>query len=356
MRRYLLIAAVVIGAPILILVKISTIGRSSTPSVRTTAHSPRSTAVVHCDLFASPSGSDHASGSRNAPKATITGLDNALAPGQTGCLLAGNYGSIHTTYQLHNSGRPGDRLTIRTAPHQHAKLTGLLELQGSYTTLTHLKIDGSNDLYDKQRPGTDCPYPVSNGLEINGTRDIFEDNDYYQSIARLRGNGIGIGWNGQANDTIIRNNRIHDVGRCRAEDQLIYLAHANNAKIYGNWMWNDPHGWGVQLYPDATNAHIHDNVIDHAGSGFVIAGASAGNTIDHNIILHSVGLQAAALRGVALSTPGPAAPGNSFTDNDSYDNPQGIAYAANVRLADNHTSKPPLAKPAQHNYMLTENG
>ncbi len=301
-------------------------------------------------------GSDHASGLRDHPKATITGLDNALHPGQTGCLLAGDYGSIHTTEQLRNSGQPGARITIRTAPHQHAKLTGLLELEGSYTTLTHLNIDGSNDLYNIQRPGTNCPYPVSNGLEINGTHDTFEHNDYYQSIAHLRGNGIGIGWNGQADDTIIRDNRIHDVGRCRAEDQLIYLAHANHAQIYDNWMWNDPHGWGVQLYPNATNANIHDNVIDHAGSGFVIAGTSAGNTINHNIVLHSVGLHAAALRGVAISTPGPAAPGNSFTHNDSYQNPQGIAAAANVHIADNSTDKPPLTDPAQHDYALTENG
>jgi hypothetical protein len=318
------------------------------------SHATRISTV--CDLYASPSGSDHHSGHRHAPKATITGLDKALHPGQTGCLLAGDYGSIHSMYQLWNSGHAHARITIRTAPHQHAKLTGLLELQGSYTTLTHLQIDGSNDLYDTQRDGTNCPYPVSNGLEINGTNDIFEHNDYYQSVAKLRGNGVGIGWNGQANNTIVRDNRIHDIGRCRAEDQLIYLAHANHTQIYDNWMWNDPHGWGVQLYPDATNAHIYDNVIDHAGSGFVIAGTSAGNTIDHNIVLHSVGLDAAALTGVAISTPGPAAPGNSFTDNDSYQNPQGIASASNVHLADNKTSKPPLTDPAHHNYALIENG
>jgi hypothetical protein len=347
---------VVIGALIVVLVKTSTIGGSSTSAARSAPQPPQRDAAVHCDLYASPSGSDHHSGHRHAPKATIIGLDNALHPGQTGCLLAGDYGSIHTIYQLHNSGRAGARITIRTAPHKHAKLTGLLELQGSYTTLTHLQIDGSNDLYAAQRAGTSCPYPVSNGLEINGTNDIFEHNNYYQSIAKLRGNGIGIGWNGQADNTIIRDNRIHDIGRCRAEDQLIYLAHGNNAKIYGNWMWNDPHGWGVQLYPDATNAHIFDNVIDHAGSGFVIAGDSAGNTIDHNIVLHSVGLQAAALAGVAISTPGPAAPGNSFTDNDSYQNPQGIAAATNVHLANNNATDPKLTNPAAHDYTIAGNG
>jgi hypothetical protein len=343
--------------PTLLLTIVAALAAIASVTAAASAHRrPTPKPSTDCDLFASPSGSDHASGHLKAPKATIVGLDSALRPGQTGCLLAGQYGSIHTTYQLRNSGQPGARITIRTAPRQHAKLTGLLELEGSYTTLTHLNIDGSNDLYDAQRTGTNCPYPVSNGLEINGTNDIFEYNDYYQSIAELRGNGIGIGWNGQANNTIIRHNRIHDVGRCRAEDQLIYLAHGNNAHIYDNWMWNDPHGWGVQLYPDATNAHIYNNVIDHAGSGFVIAGDSAGNTIDHNIVLHSVGLQAATLQGVAISTAGPAAPGNSFTDNDSYQNPQGIADASNVRIANNTTAKPQLTNPAQHNYAPIEEG
>jgi hypothetical protein len=77
-----------------------------------------------------------------------------------------------------------------------------------------------------------------------------------------------------------------------AYDQMIYVASGDNVQVYDNWMWNDPHGWGVQLYPDATNAHVYDNVIDHAGSGFVVGGSSAvaGNEIDHNIVLNSTGM------------------------------------------------------------------
>ena len=69
------------------------------------------------------------------------------------------------------------------------KVVGLVELEGSYTTVSGLTIDGSNNLYDVQRAGTSCPYPVSNGLEIDGVGDIFQNNDFYQSIPSLRGSG-----------------------------------------------------------------------------------------------------------------------------------------------------------------------
>ena len=47
-----------------------------------------------------------------------------------------------------------------------------------------------------------------------------------------------------------------------------------DVRIYDNWMWNDPHGWGVQVYPAARNASIHDNVIAETGSGFVVGGSA----------------------------------------------------------------------------------
>ena len=55
------------------------------------------------------------------------------------------------------------------------------------------------------------------------------------------------------------------IGQCEDFDHLIYLSHGNNVQIYDNWMWNDPHGWGVQVYPAASNADIYSNVIDQRG-------------------------------------------------------------------------------------------
>ena len=80
---------------------------------------------------------------------------------------------------------------------------------------------------------------MSQPLVIAGRNDVLEYDDYYQSVASLRGNGIGIGFWGNADNTIIRYSKIHDVGQCEAYDHLIYLSHGNNVQIYDNWIWND---------------------------------------------------------------------------------------------------------------------
>jgi hypothetical protein len=313
-------------------------------------------AATTCNLYASPSGSDASgAGTLSSPLATVEALDGTLKPGQTGCLLSGTYGSISTIHNLGNNGTATGQITITPAPGEAAKIVGLVELEGSYTTLSGLTIDGSNNLYSVQRSGTSCPYPVSNGLEIDGHDDIFQDNDFYQSVASLRGNGIGVGWNHSADNTIIRDNRIHDLGQCMAYDQMIYLAHGTGVQIYDNWMWNDPHGWGVQVYPAASNAHIHDNVIDGAGSGFVLGGSSqvSGNTIDHNIVLNSTGLPNAGLpEGVGISTCCGLGSGNSFTDNIVANNPGGVAAASGITLAGNTTTAPAFADAVRHDYRL----
>src|ERR1700760_1564370 len=164
-------------------------------------------AATTCDLYASPSGSGSGSGSLSHPVATVQQLDWGLSPGQPGCLLSGTYGSVSTDHVLNNSGTATGQITITTAPGATAKVDGLIELQASYLTLSGLNIDGSNNLYPGQRSGTNCPYPVSNGLEIDGVGDVFEDNDFYQSVASLRGNGIGIGWNHPPDKAVLRDNR-----------------------------------------------------------------------------------------------------------------------------------------------------
>jgi hypothetical protein len=317
-----------------------------------------SSATAGCDLYAAPSGSDSATGSFEHPLASVSALDHALSPGQTGCLESGRYGNVseHGWSNLSNSGAPGRPITITAAPGANAKIVGLVSISGDYTTLSGLSIDGSNTVFHRQQPLAGCSSTASEGLEIDGHNDVFEGNDLYQSVVGLRGNGIGIGWNGEADNAIVRFNRIHDVGQCRAFDHMIYLSHGNNVQIYDNWMWNDPHGWAVQVYPAATNAHIFDNVIDRAGSGFVVGGSSqvAGNHIDHNIVMNSTGLADAGLaRGVGISTCCGLGAGNTFTDNDVYANPGGVAAASGMQVRGNTTDAPQLADPKDHNFSPT---
>jgi Right handed beta helix region len=233
---------------------------------------------------------------------------------------------------------------------------GWVDLEGSYTTLSRLKIDGSNTFYREVREGTSCPAPVSQPLVIAGRNDVLEFVDYFQSVPSLRGNGIGIGFWGDADNTVIRFSRIHDVGQCEAYDHLIYLSHGNNVQIYDNWLYNDAHGRGVQLYPAPTNARVFNNVIDHAGEGFAIGNEPgdtvSGNEIYSNIVTNSTGLASQSIPGEGIHDyyGGEPGTGNSFHDNILYSNPGGAGHLAAVDHYRNATANPLLADPAQHDY------
>jgi hypothetical protein len=312
-----------------------------------------------CQRFASPWGSDRTGrGTRPRPFRSVVRLDQALAPGMTGCLRGGSYGGVHTWVLLRRSGRSGHRIAIRSYPGETAIVRGWVDLEGSYTTLSRLKIDGSNTLYRQVRAGTHCPAPVSQPLVIAGASDTLEYDDYYQSVPSLRGSGIGIGFWGHPDNTIIRFSKIHDVGQCEAYDHLIYLSHGNNVRIYDDWMWNDPHGRGVQLYPAPTNALVFNNVVDHAGEGFVIGNEPgdtvSGNQIYNNIITNSTGLPWEHIPGEAIHDLYGGAPGagNTFHNNDSFRNPGGIGHVTAVKLYGNTRAMPVFVDALAHDYAL----
>jgi hypothetical protein len=330
---------------------------SSTP--RTHFSLPTAAAqAVHCDAFASPTGSDAGgNGTIGNPFASVEKLDSSLGNGQTGCLRAGTYGNTASSTTLSNSGDSSGRITITAYPGESVTIKGYVGISGAYTTLSHVSIDGSNTLYDHQRSGSNCPHPVSESLGISGANDILEYDNYFQSIPSLRGNGIGIGFSGQPDNTIIRFNKIHDVGGCDAYDHLIYLSHGDNVQIYDNWMWHDPHGWGVQLYPAPTNARVWGNVIDGAGSGFTIGNEqgdnASGNQIFNNIVINSTGLPSAGLsRGVAISDywGGSKGQNNTFSDNVSFNNPGGVARVSDVAVRATTTANPRFVDAANHDY------
>jgi Periplasmic copper-binding protein (NosD) len=324
---------------------------------------PRPHTAGQCDLFASPNGFDgRGRGGFRRPFRTLRRLDEALRPGQTGCLRGGTYGNTNALHYLIHNGTSSGRITITSYPGETATVVGWVSVDASYTTLSHLRIDGSNDLYRDGHSGdagaSGCPNGVSQPLALSGHDDILQFSDYFQSVASLRGTGIGIGFGGDGNNTVVRFNKIHDVGQCEAFDHLIYLSHGNNVQIYGNWMWGDPHGRGVQLYPAPTNARVFGNVIDHAGEGFVIGNDSgenvSGNQIYNNIITGSTGLPWQNIPGEAIHDYYVGAPGsgNTFHDNISYRNPGGMGRLRRVRAYGNRTLNPHFINAAAHDYRV----
>jgi Right handed beta helix region len=271
--------------------------------------------------------------------------------------MPGRYGSIHTWHLLATDGRPSARITLRSYPGTVATVIGYVDIESSYTTLSHVRIDGSNRFYD-QRQAAGCPTGVSQSLVIAGRDDILEYDDYYQSVARLRANGIGIGFWGDADDTIIRHDTIHDVGQCQAYDHLIYVSHGNNVRIYDNWMWNDPHGRGVQLYPAPTNARVYNNVIVRVGEGFGIGNEPgdtvSGNEVYNNIVAHATGLPWESIPGMCINDSYGGTPGNGnvFARNDCYRDPGGIARVSAITMYENTTVNPRFVNEAGHDYAL----
>jgi len=318
---------------------------------------PTDNTASRCDAFASPSGSDtRGRGTRWRPFRSPATLERALAPGETGCLRGGRYGNIHTKFLFLANGTRSNPITITSYPGERAKLVGWIAIEASHMTLSHVEIDGSNTFYRSPHPG--CHAPVSQGLAIAGHGDALEYNDYYQSVAGLRSVGIGIGWWGNADNTILRYNRIHDVGQCQAYDSLIYLARGNQVQIYGNWLWNDRHGRGVQLYPGPRDARIFYNVVDHAGGGFLVGDeggeTASGNQLFDNIVVNSTGLRWDIEGGFAITDywGGVTGTGNTFHNNISYANPGGIARVSAVAVYDNLVVKPHFANAAAHDYTM----
>jgi Right handed beta helix region len=325
-----------------------------------------------CDLIASPTGSDASGdGSAARPFQTLQELDRMLSPGQTGCLHAGVYGSIATLHRIDTGGSAAGRISITSYPGERATVVGWVDIEASYVTVSYLNIDGSNTFY-RQHPSGEaqgCRVPASQSLVIAGHDDIFEHNNYYQSNPRLRGNGIGVGYWGDASNTVIRFNRIHDVGGCDFFDHLIYLASGNKIQVYGNWMWNDPHGWGIHFYPGPTNAQVWANVIDGAGSGVVFGdepgGTTSGNKFFSNVVTDSVGVSNPDIHwsheGVMATAPGFSSTdsrGNWIIGNDSFGNPGGVLNSAmsvgsdQVTATRNIAVDPEFVNPTVHDYKL----
>jgi hypothetical protein len=304
-----------------------------------------------CSKVASPHGSDSNPGTLARPYATFQKLADSLQPGQVGCLRAGSYGSASSWLHLSNTAT-----SIQGYTGEQATLHGYVSLEASYVKLSYVTIDGSNTL---NRSSSCLGAGGSAPLQLNGVGDVFEHNDYYQSNPATRGTGIGIGFQSSPNGSVVRFNTIHDIGLCRDLDQAVYVSHGDGVQVYDNWIWNVPHGWGVQLYPSPTNARVWGNVIDRAGCGFTIgeesANATSGNQIYHNVVTNSTGLPDAGMpRGYAVSDYWPATPGsgNIFLANDSFNNAGGISYTTHVTLSANITSDPRFSDPAVHDYRL----
>ncbi len=340
----------IVGAGALIALVVAVVGL---PGV---VHSP----FRGCARFAAPSGSDRTgNGSLGRPYHTVTRLDRSLLPGQTGCLRAGRYGSpsSHTDFS-----RP--YVTIRSAPGEVATIAGAPWVSGQGTTLSHLRFDVDN-VDHILAAGEHCQSEGETtgafSLDIEASNVTLEYSDVYQTDVPFdkRGVGIGVGWSNTVSGVVIRYNRVHDFGHCRDEDHGMYLDQVDGAQIYDNWIYNIPHGAGVQLWSHARNVHIYLNVIDSAAAGFALGGyaSTSGNVIDHNVVSNSVGAAEAGYpKGVAIWTYWLSAVGrgNRFIGNDLFRTTRGgvVGGGGGLLASENLKANPRFRDAVANNYRV----
>ena len=274
--------------------------------------SEAASAASACTRLASSSGSDSAAGTPAAPWRTATKLLSSLQPGDVGCFAAGQtFGSASVEDMVAASD-----VTITSAPGgTPATLVGLLYLQGSRITVTGLRLDGHNSFSE-----------ASNPASVQGQAGIFVVGDDLKIVGNDISNGhtaicIGVG-NPPAKPqrALIDGNRIHACGVLPQThgEHGIYLGHGTNTTISNNLIY-DIADFGIQLYPDATNTLVQNNIVSGTGEvGGIVIGAeggtpSSGTTIRRNIITHTSGLAITTYWGGAVGS------GNVATDNCTSD-------------------------------------
>ncbi|HYI38495.1 MAG TPA: right-handed parallel beta-helix repeat-containing protein [Thermoleophilaceae bacterium] len=231
-----------------------------------------------CTRYASPDGSNSATGSRTSPFKTAQRLADSLRTGDVGCLRAGVYDQA--ILALRHGGTAANRTVLRSAPGERALVKGQIWVAdgANFVTVAHLDHDATS------RAEVAKPSPV-----VNGDDSLFYDLDV--SAANTVCFYIGDREWGVADRTVLRRNRIHNCGQPGSNKRHgIYLAQSRDTVIEQNWIYDNPDR-GIQFYPNSVGTVVRGNVIDGNGEGIIFSGdygfASAGNVVKGNLITNS---------------------------------------------------------------------
>ncbi|MDQ6775638.1 MAG: right-handed parallel beta-helix repeat-containing protein [Actinomycetota bacterium] len=298
-----------------------------------------------CALVASPSGSDHDSGSVSSPFLTAQKLVDSLKPGETGCLMSGPYdlagGSSGSQLKFNHGGSSDAPITLRSYPGQTAILAGgpvYVPAGSNYVTIADLYIDtkGTGEV----------------GVQIMGQGDQLTGNDI--TNGNTPGSCIILGSDtgyGRAVNPLVEGNVVHQCGHNPGdpfEDHGVYVDNTVGAIVTDNIFWGMPDGFGVQLYPDSQGTQVTHNVIDDNGNGVVIGG-NAASASSNNIVADNVISGSSNEYDVQGFWQGTVGTGNLVMNNCVYSGSQGNVSAENgFTAAGNVTADPAFVNEAAH--------
>lgn len=232
------------------------------------------TGATTCTRYASPTGSDAAAGTENAPFRTVQKLADSLSSGQTGCLQGGaTFGGV----RVNRSG-----ITLTSTPGgEKAIVLGKVSVPDSANDviIENLYLNGRTS-------GSRVSPSIEGDRVVLRGNDITNDNT---AICLHIGSNAGYGI---AYDVVIDSNRIFRCGRLPATgfDHGIYVNHAYRTRITNNLIYDNA-DYGVHLYPGAQDTYVAHNIIDGNGRGVTFSGegglVSSGNVVERNIISNS---------------------------------------------------------------------
>jgi parallel beta-helix repeat protein len=334
-RRYLLPIAVVVAASCL----------GATPA----AAGPRQLgsalpallpASAGRTFYVATTGSDRARGTLTHPWLTIGRALRAVRPGDTIYVEKGKY-VIGSALSLSGTGTapitlaayPHQRPVIQAPPAASGQDSYALEITGSY-----LRIHGFNLQGAQGTSSADVYLEASaHNVEISSN---FIHGSQDQGIFAER----------TTSDIQILQNRIFNNGAGfpgQHQSHGMYLEGQRDL-VAGNLIYNQPHGFGLQIYPRNTDSWIVDNtVVSNGHSGIVVGGSGgvSGIVIRNNIFAFN------AEWGIAHDRVNPT---DCVADHNllfgNADGPTQPGFAGTDFSIGNVTDDPMFVDPARGNY------
>jgi hypothetical protein len=283
------------------------------------------------DVYVSPSGNDHHTGSRKHPWRTLQHAAHHLRPGATVHVAPGRYAGPVAIRRGGTSTKPvrfvADRRWQARISSRGATAAAVVAILGD-----HVRFEG----FDV--PGTGR---ARAGIVVEGRYDAVVGNRVHDlSVACSRsgdgGAGIIVGGGGvgyRNHDGLVEGNLVERIGR-GPRDGTCRLVHgvyaaARRVTIVNNIV-SGAAGDGITSWHAASALSIANNLsVANGGAGILVGSGDAGATRTGNIgtVVSNNIVARNALQGIAESTDGshPAGPGNQYLNNLSFANGAGGA-------------------------------
>lgn len=314
---------------------------SGSSGASTNPNDPRS--VPDSARWVAPGGSDSAEGTKDKPWATISGALERMTDGGTVVVAAGTYDERITAATPATAARP---ILVRSAPNSQpiirpANSDATIEVASgaAFITFEGLTFEGATG-------------ESSANIYVSGTA---HDITFRRCASR------GSARQGFFSERTTTNVRVENCSFSKNggsgpenQDHNLYVEGTGHV-IVNNVIVGARNGYGVQVYPVATNVLVANNTIVGNRNGVVVGadekGVTTGVQVANNIIAFNAQIGISTYWG-----DGVAGAGNTARTNVLHKNGQGDLdpSATGLRLVDNRTGDPRFANRAAGDYHLKQ--